>query len=79
MNHEPARLRAIPSVRNGFDADDLPARRCWRRSELAILDREYPTGGTAAVHAHLPHRTRQTIRQIAHTRGIKRKQPHGQA
>lgn len=64
-------MRAVPTLRTGFDADDLPSRRCWRRSELAILDSLYPAGGSAAVQARLPHRSRRTIQQIAANRGIR--------
>ncbi|MFY9351655.1 MAG: hypothetical protein WAO77_15060 [Sphingobium sp.] len=68
-------MRAVPTLRTGFDADDLPASRCWRRSEFAILDAEYPVGGSAAVHARLPHRSRRTIKQIAWKRGLRFARP----
>ncbi|MBG6116236.1 hypothetical protein IWY39_002600 [Sphingobium sp. JAI105] len=74
-------MKDHPRTRTGFDADDLPAPNCWRTTELAILDREYPTGGSATVHRLLPHRTRRTIQQVAWTRGIRkqRRQAQGEA
>lgn len=73
-------MRAVPPLRNGFADDDLPAGRFWRRSELAILDAEYPAGGSVAVQARIPHRSRRTIQQTAHKRGLRfrKGQQHGQ-
>ncbi len=33
----------------------------WSPDEMAILRREYPNGGSRAVHALLPHRSKKSI------------------
>lgn len=43
----------------------------WTTSELATLGTLYPDGGSAAVHAALPHRSIGVIRVVAHRRGVK--------
>jgi hypothetical protein len=43
----------------------------WTTKEIATLRRLYPDGGSAAVHAALPHRSVGTIKVIAHQHGIR--------
>lgn len=58
-------------IRYGFTAEDLPSRWNWRTSELAIIDRYYPTGGVTACLPHLPGRSKDAIRMRAHLRGVR--------
>lgn len=53
----------------------------WKRSELVLLDRLYPIGGTLSVLPHLPTRSKRTIKQTAWKRGlrVRKGQDHGQA
>jgi hypothetical protein len=60
---------------HGFVAEDLPASRYWRQSEVRILRAIYPAGGAGAVQALLPHRSLATIRVNASQRGIRRQHP----
>jgi hypothetical protein len=46
-------------------------------AELAEWRRVYPTGGSLAVHALYPHRSRNTINVGCHRRGIKMIDPDG--
>ena len=42
----------------------------WSGEEMQIMDRVYPTGGTVAVMALLPHRTRSQIKNYAQRWGL---------
>lgn len=43
----------------------------WPQHEYETLDRLYPTGGSRAVRAALPHHSKGSINAVAHRRGVK--------
>lgn len=46
--------------------------RCWMRSEIEIVRREYPAGGAKRVAKQLPHRSLVSIYGRASALGLKR-------
>lgn len=42
----------------------------WNAAEHEILDRVYPTEGSRGVHILLPHRPMESIKVLAHRRGL---------
>lgn len=45
--------------------------RDWTTTELAIVRRHYPLGGTTACVALLPGRSKHAIQRVAHDNGIR--------